>query len=142
MKRALLIILGLFVLSQFFQTDKQNPKSDPKLEIVVPSNIKQMLKTACYDCHSNDTVWPFYSYIAPVSWTVAAHVKDGRSALNFSIWETYSKEQKEKYLKEIFRTAYASMPLPSYIAFHSEADLSKTQRQEIRNWVLGLGIKP
>jgi hypothetical protein len=142
MKRALLIILGLFVLSQFVQTDKRNPTNDQKLEMEAPSNIGHMLKVACYDCHSNDTKWPFYSYIAPISWTVAAHVKDGRSALNFSIWETYSKEQKEKYLKEIFRTVYASMPLPSYIAFHADADLSKAQRQEIRNWILSLGIKP
>ena len=139
MKRALLIILGLFVLSQFFQTDKQNPKSDPKLEIVVPSNIKQMLKTACYDCHSNDTVWPFYSYIAPVSWTVAAHVKDGRSALNFSIWEKYSDSEKSEHLKDIYRTVYAAMPLQSYLWFHEDANLTKEERNFIRDWT---GVKP
>lgn len=98
-----------------------------------------ILKTSCFDCHSNEVKYPWYSDIAPFSWVVANHVNTGRKALNFSIWENYSPEKKEEKLKEIFRTAYASMPLPSYIYAHEEADLSKEQRTMIRNWT---GVRP
>lgn len=142
MIRAIFIMFAIFVGMQFFQTEKTNPQTDSSLEIQTPQNIKNLLRAGCYDCHSNETKWPSYSYIAPISWSVASHVEEGRNALNFSIWETYSGEQKQKHLKEIFRTVYASMPLTSYIAFHPEADFSKEQRKEIRDWVLSLGVQP
>ncbi len=138
MKRAILIILSILIFMQFFQIDKENKKLDKTLEIKAPDNIMTMLKDACYDCHSNQTKWPWYSNIAPFSWAIDTHVKDGRKALNFSTWEEYSPEEKKKKMKEIFRTAYASMPLSSYIKFHEEADLTREQRTQIRDWT---GVK-
>ncbi len=138
MKRAILIIFSILVFMQFFQIDKENKEIDKTLEIKAPDNIMAMLKNACYDCHSNQTKWPWYSNIAPFSWAINTHVKEGRKALNLSTWEEYSPEEKKKKMKEIFRTAYASMPLSSYIKFHEEADLTREQRTEIRDWT---GVK-
>ncbi len=138
MKRALLIIFLILIIMQFFQVDKENKEIDTTLEIKAPDNIMTMLKNACYDCHSNQTKWPWYSNIAPFSWAINTHVKDGRKALNFSTWEEYSLEEKNKKMKEVFRTAYASMPLSSYIRFHEEADLTREQRIQIRDWT---GVK-
>lgn len=134
MKRTLIIIFVVFALMQIIQTEQINPKIDKKYEISTSSNIKNLLKKSCYDCHSSDTKWPFYSKIAPFSWVISNHVENGRKALDFSSWEQYTQEEKNKKLKAIYRTVYGSMPLASYLAFHDEAKLSKEQREEIRKW--------
>lgn len=134
MKTTLLIVLAIFLAMQFKQIDKTNEETAKELEIKAPDNIMILLKNACYNCHSNEVKWPWYSNIAPFSWIIDDHVKNGRQALNLSLWENYSVEEKKKQLKEIYRTAYASMPLPSYIRFHEEADLTREQRTMIRDW--------
>ena len=134
MKLALLIFLIIFIVRQFIQPNKENIVVDKNLEIKAPTEVMTLLKTSCFDCHSNETTWPWYSKIAPFSWVVANHVNTGRKALNFSTWENYSPQLKEEKLKAIYRTAYASMPLPSYIYAHEEANLTKEQRSMIRDW--------
>ena len=134
MKRTLLIIISIFLLAQLIQTEKTNKQTPKELEIKAPPEIMIMFRNACYDCHSNEVRWPWYSNIAPFSWMINSHVRDGRRALNFSEWENYTDEEKKKELKEIFRTAYASMPLGDYIFFHEEADLTREQRTQIRDW--------
>ncbi len=119
---------------QFIQVEKVKENTPKDLEIKTPKEIKILLKNACYDCHSNKVKYPWYSNIAPFSWIINTHIKDGRKALNFSLWENYTKKEKKKKLKEIFRTAYAAMPLNSYIFLHKEADLTRKQRTQIRNW--------
>ncbi len=138
MKRTILIILLVFIAMQFIQTEKINKQTPKELEIKAPEHIMTMLKNACYDCHSNEVKWPWYSNIAPFSWIINRHVSHGRNALNFSEWENYTEEEKKKELKEIFRTTYASMPLADYIKFHEEADLTREQRTQIRDWT---GVK-
>lgn len=135
MKRTLLIFFIIFILMQFIQTNKENTAQEKNLEMKVDNiEVYNILKTACYDCHSNETVWPWYSKIAPFSWVVSNHVTEGKKALNFSTWENYNQEEKDEKIKDIYRTAYASMPLPSYIFAHENADLTKEQRSLIRNW--------
>lgn len=135
MKRTLLIFFIIFILMQFIQTNKENIAQEKNLEMKVDNiEVYNILKTACYDCHSNETVWPWYSNIAPFSWVVSNHVTEGKKALNFSTWENYNQEEKDEKIKDIYRTAYASMPLPSYIFAHENADLTKEQRSLIRNW--------
>jgi hypothetical protein len=68
-----------------------------------PEKIRTLLKNACYDCHSNETVYPKYAFIAPVSWSVKSHVNEGREHLNFSVWGTYNKDLKENMLLNLFR---------------------------------------
>ncbi|MFX4217531.1 heme-binding domain-containing protein [Aliarcobacter butzleri] len=134
MKRFLLILLGLFLVIQLIPTSKENEVVDKSLEITAEEGIMDILRTACYDCHSNETVYPWYSYIAPFSWTISKHVKEGKKALNFSIWETYSEKEKEEHLKDIYRTIYASMPLQPYLLIHTKANISSEDRKVIRDW--------
>ncbi len=124
---------------QFIQTDKTNPKVDKNIEIKASEEVMKIFKTACYDCHSNETVYPWYSNIAPFSWVVSNHINEGRKALNFSTWENYSDEEKKEHLKDIYRTVYASMPLQSYLWIHDDAILTKEQRTLIRDWT---GVRP
>lgn len=134
MKRTLLIFLILFIVMQFIQTEKTDEQVDKSLEIKADEQVITIFKTACYDCHSNEIKYPWYSNIAPFSWVISTHIKEGKKALNFSIWENYSVEKKEEKIKAIYRTVYASMPLQSYIWLHKEADLTKEQRSLIRDW--------
>ena len=119
---------------QFIRTEQFNIATAKELEIKAPLEVMNVFKTSCYDCHSNNVVWPSYSQIAPFSWIISSHVKNGRKALNFSLWEDYTEEEKKVELKEIYRTVYASMPLQSYIFLHEDADLTKKQRLMIRDW--------
>lgn len=139
MKRALLIFFIVFVVMQFIRPNKENIAVQKELEIKANDKVMSMLKTSCFDCHSNETVWPWYSQIAPFSWVISTHVTEGRKALNFSTWENYTPEQKEEKTKALYRTAYASMPLPSYLYMHEDANLTKEQRSMIRDWT---GVRP
>lgn len=134
MKRTLFIFLIVFIVMQLIQTNKDLPIVDKSLEIKAPNEIMTMFKKSCYDCHSNSVTWPWYSNIAPISWVVSNHVNEGRKALNFSTWENYSDEIKKEKLKRIYQTAYASMPLHTYLWLHKDADLTSEQRIQIRNW--------
>lgn len=134
MKRTLLIFLLVFIAMQAIQTEQKNYAVEKTLEIKAPDDIMTMFKKSCYDCHSNEVNWPWYSNIAPFSWIISDHVNDGRKWLNFSEWENYTQEEKEKKLKGIYRTVYAVMPLNSYLWLHEEADLTKEQRKQIRDW--------
>ena len=134
MKRTLLIFLITFILMQFIRVEQTNEAVEKDLEIKAPLEIMTMFKQSCYDCHSNQAKWPWYSQIAPFSWVVTSHVEDGRKSLNFTTWENYTEEEKTKKMKRIHQTVYASMPLKSYIWLHKEADLTKEQRTLIRDW--------
>lgn len=135
MKRALLIFFIVFILMQFIQTDKENFAVEKDLEIKVLDNqVMNIFKTSCYDCHSNEVNWPWYSKIAPFSWVISNHVNTGRKALNFSTWENYTEEEKKENLKDIYRTVYAAMPLDTYLWIHKDADLTKEQRGLLRDW--------
>ena len=134
MKRALLIFLFVFIVMQFIQTEKVNVAVNKDLEIKAEERVMNIFTTACFDCHSNEVKWPWYSNVAPFSWVISNHVREGRKALNFSIWEEYSEEEKKEHLKDIYRTVYASMPLHSYLWLHEEAELTMEDRKFIRDW--------
>jgi hypothetical protein len=143
MKNIFFIIIISIILIQFIQVDKINPTTNIKYEIKAPENIISVFKRSCYDCHSNNTTWTWYSNIAPLSWTIAKHVKDGRQSLNFSIWNTYTKKQQDYKIKEIFRSVYAAMPPSSYVYFHKKAFLSSKDKKLIRDWTgVMSGTKP
>lgn len=125
-------LLG-FALIQFISTDKVNPLVDHKVNFVdakkTPAKIQGLLKGACYDCHSNETVYPKYAYIAPISWSVKSHINEGREHLNFSIWDTYNKDLKQSMLSKSIQTIRnKTMPMPGYIVYHKEANLSDAER--------------
>ncbi|BFO65220.1 MULTISPECIES: heme-binding domain-containing protein [unclassified Chryseobacterium] len=132
-KKIIFWTLVAFALIQFFPIDRTNQPVDTKVNFVdarkSPEKIRTLLKNACYDCHSNETVYPKYAFIAPVSWSVKSHVNEGREHLNFSAWQTYNKDLKENMLTKSIQTIQnKTMPMPGYIVYHKEANLSEAER--------------
>lgn len=134
MKLALIIMFVVFVAMQFIRPEKVEFIADNKYEIRAPKDIKQIFETACYDCHSNKINYPWYSDVAPFSWVVINHTKEGVRALNFSFWEKYNYVERNEKLRAIYRTVYSSMPLQSYSLVHKDANLTKAQRKLVRDW--------
>jgi hypothetical protein len=127
---------AIFVIFQFIPSyERTNPDFNKKDEINAPKKIMKILKNSCYDCHSYETKWPWYSNIAPMKWVIGRDVIQGRRALNFSIWNTYCAKKKEKLKKEISRSIYLAMPLPQYLWFHKKASLTFKERKYIQKWL-------
>ena len=130
---------GFLILLQFVQLDKTNPKFEKENDLIISANVKNdvavILKKACYDCHSSETVWPWYSFVAPISFLVTHDVNEGRAELNFSEWATYSVKRKSKKLTEINEmVSTKEMPLPIYIPLHPEADLTTDEINLLLDW--------
>lgn len=132
-------ILILFVLIQLVRIDKTNPEVIQENDFITITNpleaIAHTLKAACYDCHSNESKYPWYSNVAPVSWWVKDHIIEGREELNFSEWGTFSDKRKTKKIKEVLEEVEeGEMPLPPYLITHSDAKLTKAQTTELLDW--------
>lgn len=124
----------LFALIQLIPIDRTNLPLEGKHNFVevmnTPIEVRQLLKTSCYDCHSNETVYPSYAYVAPISWSVKHHINKGRRHLNFSEWGIYNRELKEGMLKNAIGDLEENrMPLAGYVAQHPEARLTKAQKK-------------
>lgn len=131
--------LIVIALIQFIPVDRTNKPVDKKVNFVdvfkTPSNARAVLKKACYDCHSNETVYPSYAYVAPISWSVKHHINEGREHLNFSEWGTYNRELKEGMLKNAAADLKEKrMPLAGYVAQHPEARLTEAETKLLVNY--------
>jgi hypothetical protein len=134
----LLYVVVPFVLIQFVPVEKTNPTFEKANELIAPPNVKSILKTSCYDCHSNETTWPFYSYIAPISWIVARDVSLGREELNFSEWNKLDNDKKNHKKEEIVEEiSLDSMPVPIYLITHPSAMLSNEEKIILKHWATG-----
>jgi hypothetical protein len=137
MKRVLLFLVAVFILLQFFQPDRldgsgYSAANDFILIDTIDQEQAMVVKQACYDCHSDRPKYPWYSYVSPVSWWIQDHIDHARHDLNFTQWNTYTHEQKEKLLKECADEVYeGDMPLKPYSSMHSEAQLSADQRHKL-----------
>jgi hypothetical protein len=101
----------------------------------VPAETESLLRAACFDCHSQEARFPWYSHVAPVSWLVARDINIGRENLDFSYWGNLSKRERLAALGEISEEVEnGNMPMPIYVTMHPEADLSKEQREAIIQW--------
>ena len=140
LKQVLLWTFGTFVLIQAIQIEiSEAPQNiDPVKEIQAPEEIASLLKTSCYDCHSYQTTLPWYGSIAPVSWEVKSHIKDGRKWVNFQEWGNYDEEKQQKVYKGIVKSINLRMPIPMYMKMHEEAKLTAKQRKMIRTWAKNL----
>ena len=139
MRKALrYILLGLLVAIvaiQFVPVDRANPPVDEALELDAPPEVQAILERSCYDCHSNRTSWPFYSYIAPISWLVAHDVEEGREEMNLSEWYAMPAQRQIKLRHEIAdEVLEEEMPLPIYLITHSDARISENQKQLLKEW--------
>lgn len=142
MKRVLLFLLAAFVIIQFFRPAK-NTASGPEAYAnditkvhAVPADVQLILQKACYDCHSNDTHYPWYSHIQPVTWWLADHIKEGKKELNFSEFAGYSLRRQYHKLEEVEeQVKEGEMPLNSYTLIHSKAKLTDAEKQSLYSWV-------
>ncbi len=139
-KRFFLVLLILFIGIQFFRPSKNRSDgpqpNDISTKYPVPADVQAILKTSCYDCHSNNTVYPWYAEIQPVGWWLNDHIKDGKRDLNFSEFTSYRIRRQYRKLEEVADLVKENrMPISSYTTIHKNAILNDQQKQVIYNWV-------
>ena len=126
-------LIALLIVLQFLPVEQSNPAE--RGEFRAPADVEAVLRRACYDCHSHETVWPWYAKIAPLSFLLANDVKEGRREVNFSTWETYNDQRRARKLKEIVKEVQSGdMPPWYYVPLHPDAKLSPIDRQAIISW--------
>lgn len=141
--------LGLvlvFVILQFFPPEKNNAPSDPKLDMLslldAMEPVSELIRNACYDCHSNQTVYPWYSKISPFSWYLDKHIQKGKQDLNFSVYGQLDKADKIGVLADFCDEVDAgTMPLQSYTLLHKAARLTEEERELLCNWTEEQALK-
>ena len=137
MTRVFVGIGAVLLAIQFVPVARTNPPIEASVE--APPEVTAILRRACFDCHSNETVWPPQAYVAPVSWLVASDVKEGRGELNFSRW---GPDQVKRTAKELQKEVEKKdMPPFLYLLAHPEAKLSAADRTALVDWARGLGGK-
>jgi hypothetical protein len=144
-KIGVLVLAAALVVAQAFRIGKTNPPE--RSDVAADPAVKSLLKRACYNCHSNETVWPWYSNVAPVSWLVRSDVNEGRTNLNFSEWAGYSRDvQAQKLIAVIKEVQDGDMPPWYYSMMHRESRLNQQERDRIKAWadaeLTKPGIKP
>lgn len=144
MKKVLIVLLVAFVIIQFFRTDKTNPPVNTGTDFLVikktPENVAKIIKTSCYDCHSNETIYPWYSNFQPIGWFLKGHIDDGRKHLNFSNFATYTpQKQADKLDKAAKEVESGGMPLSSFTIIHTNANLSPENKVLLVNYFRKIG---
>ncbi|MCK5782096.1 MAG: heme-binding domain-containing protein [Flavobacteriales bacterium] len=139
LKYIFFFFLALFLVIQLKVPEKNQGDLDVVTSFVnnvdTPNNVKAMLTNACYDCHSNNTKYPWYADVAPISWYVAGHVEDGKKRLNFTEWQNYSKDEKQKKLEKISNLIKRRwMPMHEYLGQHPEALMSNDEIAIYSEW--------
>lgn len=137
-------LLAALVIIQFFRIDKTNPETDPAKDFLAinnaPAEMAEMIKASCYDCHSNQVVYPWYTNVAPISWWVKKHINEGRDELNFSEWGDYKQKRKDHKMEELYsEVEHKKMPLKSYLIIHGDAKLDDAKIKEMTDWFVEIG---
>jgi dsDNA-binding SOS-regulon protein len=137
----IVVVIGIvtFIVIQFFQPGKnvgEITQNHIFKQEQLPENVQQTLQNACMDCHSNNTKYPWYNKIAPVSWMLNKHVTEGKNELNFSEWGEMDAFDKIGALEDIRQEVERkTMPLKGYVAMHKEAKLTDEQREALIAWI-------
>ncbi|MEI7734886.1 MAG: heme-binding domain-containing protein [Ferruginibacter sp.] len=140
LKRLFLVLLLAFIVIQFFRPEKNistvTSANDITTKYAVPADVQTILKTSCYDCHSNNTAYPWYNNIQPVAWWLKNHVDEGKKELNFSEFASYRIGRQYRKLDEVNKQIKeGEMPLESYTIIHGNAKLSEQQKLVVASWV-------
>jgi hypothetical protein len=131
--KILLGLLAAFVFIQLIPVPKTNPPVTG--EIAAPPEVKSVLRKSCYDCHSNETVWPWYSRLAPVSWLLYRDVTQGRRTMNFSAWQQMPQDRQNRRRKGVWdEVASGDMPLWFYKPLHADAKLTDADKATLKAW--------
>ena len=138
-KRILYIVLIVLVIIQFIRPARNEGQADTPQDIThsvqVPAQVLTTLKASCYDCHSNHTVYPWYTNIQPVGWWLNSHVNDGKRHLNFSEFGNYDQKRMAHKLEETAEEVEEGhMPMPAYTLIHTDTELNKQQVEELVAW--------
>jgi hypothetical protein len=129
----IVVFLAVVFAIQFVPVKQENPATRAGFE--APVRVKEILQRSCYDCHSNQTRWPWYSRVAPVSWIVAWDVSEAREEMNFSEWGRLGPERQVEMMAEIWEEVEeGEMPLWYYLPAHPDARLSSGDREILRAW--------
>lgn len=136
LKRIFLLLFIVFVGIQFIPTklnvSDEIYENDFMNVFQVADNISAKLKVSCYDCHSNNTEYPWYNKIQPVTWYLEDHINEGKSELNFNEFGNYSDRKQKSKLTSIIREIEADkMPLSSYVNMHKNARINKNEKKEL-----------
>ena len=139
---ALILLVG-FVGIQFVPTDLNQSDTVPKTDFLLVNNtqenISALLQESCYDCHSNNTEYPWYNKVQPVAWFLEDHINEGKEELNFNEWDAYSNRRKNSKLKSrISQVKDDEMPLASYTLIHKDAKLSNSEKTLIIDYMKNL----
>lgn len=134
------IALIAFVVIQFFPMDYNQSETLPQTDFMlvnkVPATVEKSLQVSCYDCHSNNTKYPWYNKVQPVAWYLEDHIKEGKAALNFNEWDNYSERRKSSKLRSIIKQIESGeMPLDSYTLIHRDAIFSVEQKAAVLNYM-------
>ena len=140
LKRTFQILLLAFIVIQFFRPAKNKAEgicnNDISKLYAVPADVQSILRTSCYDCHSNNTVYPWYAQVQPVAWWLNSHIQDGKKDLNFSEFGSYRIMRQYKKLEQVNDLVKKDeMPLNSYLWIHTNAKLNEQQKLTLANWV-------
>lgn len=138
-KKILLALLIAFIAIQFIQPARNKSgqvlATDMAAMYKMPDTVQAVLKVACYDCHSNNTNYPWYTYVQPVGWILASHIRHGKEELNFNEFGSYTARRQQSKLKAIANQVKdGDMPLYSYTIMHKDARLNREQKQLIIAW--------
>lgn len=140
-KKILFIGLIIFLLMQLYQPARnesfeQDITANFTKMYNVPKNVEAIVRTSCYDCHSNNTNYPWYSNVQPVGFFMEHHIKEAKEDLNFDEWGKYSKRKQENKLDRIVKQIKSDeMPLASYTLIHKNARLTTVQKKEVMDWI-------
>jgi hypothetical protein len=145
MKKIALVLAIALIAVQFIRPEKNisskenTGKSSISSKYSVPENVNKILKVSCYDCHSNNTVYPTYANIQPLGWWINHHIEEGKHELNFDEFATYSiRKQYKKFDKMADEVKDGGMPLKSYTLIHKNAILSIEQKELLTNWAIAI----
>jgi len=137
-KISIAVVILLFAI-QFVPVTRTNPPSPAPIQ--APDAVHSVLKQSCFNCHSHETVWPWYSHVAPVSWLVAHDVNEAREKMNFSNWAQYDARELAHHYEEIWdEVEDGGMPPWYYLIMHRDARLSEQDKQLLHDWVLSQGV--
>ena len=138
-KRFLVFLLIAFLIIQFFRPKKNLSTAvainDITTNYAIPADVRAVLKASCYDCHSNNSKYPWYNSIQPVAWYLADHIKEGKKEINFNEFASYKIAKQYRKLEEIINQVEMDvMPIQSYTLIHGGAKLNVAQKSMIINW--------
>ena len=137
-RRSAVGVGGLLLAVQLVPVNRTNPPVQE--EVPASPEVRAVLRCACYDCHSHESTWPWYGYVAPVSWLVARDISEAREHLNFSTWNRLSPEDRAEAFEEAWEEIESGeMPLWFYVPLHPEAKLTAEDRALLRAWSVAQG---